>query len=137
MSDGRSETRASLVISSEMMSGQRIAEVLELEPSRIVVKGMPTGQADFSEHPFHIAIFTSPRDFEQRLEGQLAAVLRICEQRQDKLLSLTQNCKINVHCTYLSREEGGWTLTQDLCRRMASLPVDYVFAIEPGTADGN
>jgi hypothetical protein len=133
MSDGLTETCASLMISSEVMSGQRIAELLELEPSKIFVKGTPTGQANFSEHPFHIAIFQFPLDFEERLERHLAAVLGICEQRQEKLLSLAQHCKIHLHCTYLVREEGGWTLTQDLCRRMALLPMDYVFAIEPRT----
>jgi hypothetical protein len=98
------------------------------------VKGAPTGQADFAEHPFHIAMFRSPLEFGERLERHLAALLGICELRQDKLLSLTQNCKISVHCTYLIHQVGGWTLTQDLCRRMSLLPVEYVFAIQPGPA---
>jgi hypothetical protein len=131
MSERPKETRAGLFISSEVVPGHRMGEVLELQPSKIVVKGTPTGQATFPEHPFHIAIFTSPLHVDQRLERHLAAVLEICEQRRDKLLSLTQDCTISVHCTYLTHEEGGWTLTRDLCRRMASLPVDYVFAIEP------
>jgi hypothetical protein len=119
------------------MSAQRIAQVLELEASKILVKGTPAGQADFSEHPFHVAMFTSSLNFERGVETHLAAVLGICEQRQDKLLSLTQNCKIHVHCTYLVDKAGGWTLTQDLCRRMASLPIEYVFAAEARTtADG-
>lgn len=134
MSDRLSETRASLIISSEVVSGHRMAEILELEPSTIVVKGTPTGEANFPEHPFHIAMFTSSIEPKERMEKHLAAVLGICEQRQDKLLLLTETCKISVHCTYLIHEEGGWTLTQDLCRRMASLPVEYVFAIQPHPA---
>jgi hypothetical protein len=129
MTDHSSHPRASLIVSSEVMSGRRIAEVLDLDASQIVVKGTPTEQGDLSEHPFHIAMFTSP-NVEHRLERHLASLLRICEQRQAKLLSLMQNCKIHVHCTYLVYNEGGWTLTPDLCRRMASLPIEYVFTVD-------
>ena len=131
MSNHSVETRASLIISSDVVSGHQVTEILELEPSKVYVKGAPTRQADIPEHPFHIAMFASPLEFEERLESHLAAVLAICEQRQGKLLSLTKNCRVVVHCTYLIHKEGGWTLTQDLCRRMASLPVEYVFAIQP------
>jgi hypothetical protein len=134
MSDRLTETRASLIVSSDVVPGHRVAEILELQPSQIFVKGAPTGQADFPEHPFNIAMFGSPLAFEEHLESHLDAILAICEQRKDKLLSLTEHCKINVHCTYLVHDEGGWTLTQDLCRRMGSLPVDYVFAVHPRSA---
>jgi hypothetical protein len=134
MSDRLTETRASLIISSDVVSGHRVAEILELQPSKIFVKGTPTGQPDFPEHPFHIAMFGSTLAFEERLERHLDAILAICERREDKLLSLMEHCKINVHCTYLFLNEGGWTLTQDLCRRMGSLPVEYVFAVQPGSA---
>jgi len=134
MADRLTETRASLIISSDVVPGHRVAEILGLQPSRIFVKGSPTGQADFPEHPLNIAMFGSPLAFEENLESHLDAILAICEQREDTLLSLTEDCKINVHCTYLIHDEGGWTLTPDLCRRMASLPVEYVFAIQPHTA---
>jgi hypothetical protein len=131
MSNHVSETRASLIISSEVVSGDRIAEILELGPSKIFVKGTPTGQSDCPEHPYHIAMFTSPLGFEEGLEKHLAALLAVCEQVKSGLSALTQDCGIAVHCTYLVDHEGGWTLTQDLCRRMASLPVEYVFAVRP------
>jgi hypothetical protein len=134
MSDRLTETRASLIISSDVVPGHRMAEILELQPSKIFVKGTPTGQADVPEHPFNVAMFGSPLAFKERLESHLDAILAICEQREDRLLSLTEYCKINVHCTYLIHDEGGWTLTQDLCRRMGSLPVEYVFAIQPRSA---
>ena len=134
MSELLTETRASLIISSEVVPGHRVAEILELQPSKIFVKGTPTGQADCPEHPFEIAMFASPLAFEEGVERHLDAILAICEQREDKLLSLTGSCKINVHCTYFIHDEGGWTLTQDLCRRMGSLPVEYVFAVEHRSA---
>jgi hypothetical protein len=135
MSDHLSETRASLVISSEVVPRHRVAEILELQPSKILDKGTPTGQADSPEHPFNVAMFESPLAGEERLESHLDAILAICEQREDKLLTLTEHCKINVHCTYLIHDEGGWSLTQDLCRRTGSLPVEYVFAIQPRSAN--
>ena len=134
MPDRLTETRASLIISSDVVPGHRVAEILELQPSKIFVKGTPTGQADCPEHPFNIAMFGSPLAFEEDLERHLEAILAICEQRQDKLLSLMEYCKINVHCTCLFHDEGGWTLSQDVCRRMGSLPVEYVFAVQPRSA---
>lgn len=114
-----------------MLSGQRIAEILGTEPSKVIVKGTPTGQRDFPEHPLHIAMFMSQLAFEERLEKHLTAVLDICERIKEPLFTLTQDCRITVHCTYLVHEEGGWTITQELCRRMASLPFEYTFAVQP------
>ena len=105
MSESPSEARAGLIVSSEVLSGQRIVEILGIEPSKIIVKGTPTGQADFPEHPFHIAMFSPRLDPKQRLEKHLAAVLDICERLKEALFTLTQDCRISVHCTYLVHQE--------------------------------
>ena len=137
MSDRLSETRASLIISSDVVSGHRVAEDPRAPTfQRLFVKGTPTGQTDFPEHPFNIAMFASPLAFEERLENHLGAILAICEQREDKLLSLKEYCKINVHCTYLIHSEGGWTLTQDLCRKMGSLPLSMLLPFSPKLGEG-
>ncbi len=135
MSETKSEVRVGLVVSSEVLSARRVSEILGMEPSRITIKGTPTGQPGFPEHPLHIAIFSSHLGVDQRLQKHLEAVLDICDRVKVPLATLVENCRVTVHCTYLVRQDGGWTISPELCRRMAALPIEYVFAVEPGSTN--
>lgn len=124
------ETSASLIIISEVLSGQQIADKLDTKPTKIVLKGTPTEQADVPQHPLHMAIFASGLGVEAELEKHIESILDMCERRKETLLELLQDCRITVHCSYFVHDQGGWTISRELCQRMASLPLEFVFSIE-------
>jgi len=131
MISSSNETRASLIILSEALNGQQIADRLGVQPTKIILKGTPTDQTDFPENPINMAMFASGVRVEEHLELHIERLLALYEQRKDALEELLQNCRLVIHCSYLVQQQGGWTISPELCRRMASVPIEFVFNVEP------
>lgn len=123
--------RVCLSISSDVMSPEEIAADLALTPTQSFVKGTPTGDRDGALHPCHIAMFTLETETDASLEAQLEAILAICEPIKYKLVKMTATCEVSIFCDYLMETDGGWTISPELSRRMAALPLHYVFSVEP------
>ena len=130
MINSSNETRASLIILSEALNGQQIADRFGIQPTRIISKGTPSGQADFPEHPINMAMFASGVGVEEELEVHIEQLVSLCEQGKDALEELLQNCRLTIHCSYFIQQQGGWRVSPELCRRMASLPIEFVFNVE-------
>jgi hypothetical protein len=122
--------RVCLSISSDVISSDEIAAELKLTPTQSFVKGTPTGERDGALHPCHIAMFTLETETDASLEAQLEAIIAICEPIKYKLVKMTATCGVSIFCDYLMKTDGGWTISPELSRRMAALPVEYVFSVE-------
>ena len=120
------KTQASLIIFSEELPGEQIADKLKLIPTKIVLKGSPTNQLNVPEHPLHMAMFASNLCQEAELDKHIECVLDLCELHQASLLELKESCRITVHCSYIVHNEGGWTMSAQLCKRMGSLPLKFI-----------
>jgi len=123
------ETRASLVVCSEEMSSAAVVKLLRLEPAELIIMGSPTGHDKPPLHPYHLVRFDSGLQPNERLEKQLEAVLEVAEGRAAAFSTLAANCRLTVYCSYSVREYGGWTISNELCRRMAKMPFEYVFGV--------
>src|SRR5262249_13881380 len=119
-----------LSISSELMSPDEIAAQLGFTPRKSFVKGTPTGQRDVPLHPCHIAMFMPDTADDSTLEEQLEATIAMCEPIKHRLVKMTASCGVTIFCNYWVETQGGWTISPELCRRMAALPLHYVFGVE-------
>lgn len=124
------ETRASFIIISEILSGEQIGDRLGIRPNKIVSKGTPTGQSLVAQHPVNMAIFPSGLDIGEELQTHIEALVSFCEQRKDAIMELLKDCRMTIHCSYTVEAQGGWQLSPDLCQRMASLLIEFVFNVE-------
>ena len=122
--------RVCLSISSDVMSPEEVAAELALTPTKSFIKGTPTDERDGALHPCHIAMFALETETHASLEAQLEAILAICEPIKYKLVKMTAACEVSIFCDYLMETDGGWTISPELSRRMAALPVEYVFNVE-------
>ena len=119
-----------LSISSDLMSPDEIAVELGFTPKQSFVKGTPTGQRDVPLHPCHIAMFMPETSTDSSLEEQLEATITMCEPIKHRLIKMTASCEVTIFCNYWTESQGGWTISPELCRRMAGLPLQYVFNVE-------
>jgi len=124
------ETSAILLIDSEVVTAEQIAQALGFKVSKIIFKGTATGRSETPHHPSHIAIFASGLSVEEPLENHLEALLNMCEAVREPLSRLLEVCGISIHCSYRVQSEGGWTLSHSLCQRMASFLFKYLFSVE-------
>jgi uncharacterized protein DUF4279 len=131
MTKQSNSARVCLSISSDVMSADDIAAELGLKPTQSFVKGTPTGERDLPLHPCHIAMFALETETDASLEAQLEAIITICEPIKYKLVKMTATCGVSIFCDYWMETDGGWTISPELSRRMAALPVEYVFNVEP------
>ena len=101
-----------------------------MQPTKLIRKGDATGNKQVPYHPLHIAMFGSGLGTNEELEVHLDAILGACEARKDLFAGLVQDCRIVVHCSYSVHDQGGWTISAELCKRMASTALDFVFNVE-------
>lgn len=119
-----------LSISSDLISPDEIAAQLGFTPRKSFVKGTPTGQRDVPLQPCHIAMFMPETADDSTLEAQLEATIAMCEPIKHRLVKMTASCGVTIFCNYWVEIQGGWTISPELCRRMAALPLHYVFSVE-------
>ena len=130
MTQTLAETRAALIVSSEVISGQQVADKLQIEPSKIFTKGDLVGTDETSRHPLNIVMFSSGVGTDKELEKHIEAILDFCEPRKKHFRELKRSCRSVIHCSYYVGDQGGWTLSPRLCRRMASMSLEFVFNVE-------
>jgi hypothetical protein len=116
---------------SEELSTRDIVTILDVTPVEALEKGQVTGQQDVPVHPAHIVRYHSGLGSDRRLEDHLNAVLAFYSGRAQEFDSLSGKCRLTVFCRYAVHREGGWTITADLCRRMADSPFEFVFNVVP------
>ncbi len=125
---------ASLRVYSETVSIEEITQLLQLQPTRVLVKGskVDPNHPKSYVHPGNLWILVSSQDSSQSLESHIAYLVELMEQRIDAWESLLKDCKADLFCGFSSvNGQGGFTLSASLLKRITIIPIALTLDLYP------
>lgn len=137
--DKPAKNKASLRIHSDILSAERISEILKFEPDGFNVKGMkaaPDHPKSFV-HPSHMWRLESDADETEPLDRHISRLADFIESRENDFKKLQPDCKFDMFCGYFAN---GWTghleLAPELLKRLTVIPVKIIIKLyEPTSKD--
>jgi hypothetical protein len=126
-------TRASFGVYGDAFDPGEINALLDVEPSRVFLKGDLIGPRSGDRRRRHSAwLLNSPLSENVPMELDLAWLLDILEPRRDQVQALAQKYKVIFFCGFSSENgQGGFTITSAMLARLAKLGIDFSLDLYP------
>lgn len=133
--------RASLCISSEVVSAQQITATLKLAPSEFKKKGSPLNRRKPEGKRRSLSSWILDSDLEEAgsLDAHVDYLVAIVESKYLAFERLSKNCKIELYCGFFLLDEDsqgvGFSLSASLLKRLTIIPMDITVILYPPSSN--